>query len=82
MKILNANAQPIEACVQLPLVGEFYLSLSTIMNPPDMRVFVRRVSGASDDVTHLFFPDSSRGETISPTARNIATVFNTLQPTR
>lgn len=65
-EILSVTAEPIEACVRLPLRGQFYISLTTIFKP-ELRVFQKRASDVDDDVTHLFFEDPSP----YPSAENI-----------
>lgn len=73
MKIYNILASEIKGCVVLPLDAPcFELSLTTLCSPPEMRVFQCSVSGAKNDVTHIFFPDGVP----LPTAENIAKAVN------
>lgn len=73
MQIVTINAQEIPGCVKLPVVSvkgptPFYLSLSNIFKPAEMRVFQKRIHGGEDDVTKIFFPDGAP----APTIANIA----------
>ena len=79
VKIFNTGAQQVEACALFEdELVEF--SLSTISNPPEMRVFVKCASGGRDDMTHLF---ARNGESISPTLENLVsayTLYSTCKP--
>lgn len=77
MKIVDFNCKEIPACVTLPVdrMGAFEISLTTITKCPELRVFNKRVSGGSDDVTHLFFPNITG---VPATAQNIALVVKML----
>lgn len=75
IEINTVSQNDIEACVKLTH-RHFELSLSTIFGRPEFRVFLKRVSGKSEDVTHLFFPQS---DGVPPTAANVAEVVRKIE---
>lgn len=69
-RILNEQGKETRACVKID-IGRFFLSLSTVMGAPEMRVFYAAKKGDEPrDVTIEFFPDYS-GNAVYPSAENI-----------
>lgn len=54
----------------------FFLSITTITNVPEMRVFLRQMHKEPAQATHLFFPGE---DAVYPSLENINAVYNSLE---
>jgi hypothetical protein len=78
-EILDVNCRPIEACMRLPLNPAFYASFTTVFHKSELRVFQMRPDGSSDDVTHVFLPESPNP---APTSANLQRLLACFPSTR